>query len=86
MNLNIRPTRKKLHNVAPRFAGTSINLYINENLSYARSMLLKACRGRINEMNRGVEDKDHCLKSKTVRGNFRRIKTFNDFTRIHPNM
>ena len=59
---------KKSHNVAPRFAGTSMNIYIHENLSYARSLLLKSCRDKLKDINREVEDKDHRLKSKTVRG------------------
>ena len=45
-----------------------MNIYINENLSYARSLLLRSCRDKLKDINRGVEDKDLRLKSKTVRG------------------
>ena len=88
-------TSKKAMDIAPRFQGvegSDSDLYLNENLSYDRSKLMKYCRDKIKPLNAGVP-KDDRIKVKTERGivkvqnstgNYTKIKNFSDFTRLYP--
>ena len=86
---------KKAKDIAPRFRGVDgagDDLYINENLSYDRSKLMKICRDRVKPINAGVP-KDDRTKTKSARGHvlvqdtngkFQKIKNISDFERIRP--
>ena len=86
---------KKAKDLAPRFRrvdGKDDQLYINENLSYDRSKLMKFCREKLKPLNEGAA-KDDRIKMKTVRGvikvqnssgNFIKVKSFADFKRLYP--
>ena len=89
---------KKAMDVAPRFrkcAGSKNDLYINENLSYDRSKLMKICRDRIKPLNVGATTKEQRTKTKSTRGhvqvqkpdgNFAKIKNVTDFERVYPDL
>ena len=86
---------KKAKDIAPRFEGvdgSDSDLYLNENLSYDRSKLMKYVRDKVRPLNDGVP-KDDRIKVKTERGivkvqnstgNYTKIKNFSDFTRLYP--
>ena len=86
---------KKASNIAPRFKrtdGAANEIYINENLSYDRALLMKHCRDRVKPLNAGV-GKEQRIKTKTTGGkikvqgqdgNFVKIKTLGDLDQIYP--
>ena len=89
---------KTAKNVARRFMrveGRDNDLYINESLTFDGSKMMKICRDKLKPLNAGVTNKDDRTKTKTSSGNiliqddsgnFKKIKTLDDFTHLYPNL